>query len=121
VLLRVIKSIKRSVLSVDPREVELRKRGFHVSSIENQTRLESIGQSFLKGYHLFLKDDDIESSVKSLATEQPNYRGFCIEGAAMAIWLLDALSMFNRSRWDAFYDLVSPTQPYMGASRFLVS
>lgn len=31
----------------------------------------------------------------------------------MAIWLLDALSVFNRSRWDTFYDLVSPTQPYI--------
>ena len=112
-LLQAVKSLKKHALSVDNSEVDLCARGFHHSSNAKRIHLETVGRSFLKGYHLFLTDHGIETSFKQLANEPSNYRGFCIEGAAMAVWLLDSLSVFNRSRWGRFYAQAYTTQPYI--------
>jgi hypothetical protein len=60
-------------------------------------RLESIGESFLHGYHAALRDAD----APALRVD-PELQGFAFEGAAMALTLLDHMIPVNRVRFRRF-------------------
>ncbi|MEI8214039.1 MAG: DUF1702 family protein [Planctomycetota bacterium] len=107
------KWLRTLALTVPQHEVLLERRGFSAKSLDTQYRLESIGLSFLDGYHAALNDKGANAIIETLEAYPSANRGFAYEGAAMATWLLDALSPFRVGRWKAFMDLASPTQPYI--------
>ena len=72
-----------------------------------------IGLSFLDGYHQVLREPDPQALCRQLHSVEPNYQGFAVEGAAMATWLLDALSLFRRHRWETFFGNVAASHPYV--------
>lgn len=88
------------MLRIKNTEVSFETRGFEPSRM--QAHLQSVGASFLIGYHLAL--DDASHLQDRLVSEDtpPMYRGFVFEGAAMALAIADALSIPKQSQWKTF-------------------
>ena len=107
------KRIKSRALSVSTDEVRLERRRIDPKNAAAKEQLENVGVAFLEGYHCALKDLDARDLVYSLEQGPARLRGFSYEGAAMAIWLLDATSIFSKHRWERFYSLASISQPYI--------
>ncbi|MFN7733044.1 MAG: DUF1702 family protein [Pirellula sp.] len=107
------KWLRTRALSVPLQEVLLERRGFVAKDAASATRLEGIGASFLAGYHTALADEGTEPLQISLDDYPDEQRGFAYEGAAMALWILDALSPLSRHRWTTFIALAAPSQPYI--------
>ena len=107
------KRIKSRALSVSTDEVRLERRRIDPKNPAAKEQLENVGLAFLEGYHCALKDLDARDLVYSLEQGPARLRGFSYEGAAMAIWLLDATSIFSKHRWERFYSLASISQPYI--------
>lgn len=102
----------RRLLTIDPSEIHVETRGIRPSSDAAQRRIETIGRSFLAGYHAILAHDGAPIPIDRLDSIAPDDRGFAYEGAAMAAWLLDALS-FRGGRWDALWRAAGTTHPYV--------
>ncbi|MGC2695100.1 MAG: DUF1702 family protein [Candidatus Angelobacter sp.] len=86
-------SLLRSFLTIPPREVEISQRGFSCSDPCVQTRLENIGRVFLKGYHAAIDHKNQLALAESLDQIESEDRGFAFEGAAMALTLLDGITL----------------------------
>ena len=107
------KRIKSRALSVSADEVRLERRRIEPKNPAAKKQLENVGLAFLDGYHCALKDNNARELVDELEKRPARLRGFSYEGAAMAIWLLDATSIFSKHRWERFYSLASISQPYI--------
>jgi hypothetical protein len=81
------------LLSISDREVDCERRGFAVPSNARRARLEEVGRSFLRGYHNALSAKTAQALIKMNDTLDPLFRGFAHEGSAMALTLLDVLSI----------------------------
>jgi hypothetical protein len=84
-------------LTIPIDETRVARRGFHVDDPAVQRRLESIGESFLHGYHAVLRNAD----APALRID-PELQGFAFEGAAMALTLLDHMLPLNGGRFRRF-------------------
>ena len=84
------------LLKIDLREADFARRGFHCSRPEVRERLEYVGNTFLGGYHAVLQARNDAELVDKLETVEPLYRGFAYEGAAMALALLDGITLRGR-------------------------
>ena len=84
------------LFTISPREIDFRRRGFPDRPL--RPRLETIGRSFLEGYHAALADPDAASVMARVETLPPDLQGFAAEGAGMALALRGALSPRRRSR-----------------------
>jgi hypothetical protein len=80
-------------LNISSREVKFERRGFVCSNPAVQARLENIGRVFLQGYHAALQETDQSVLVQNLNQVDQDRRGFAYEGAAMALTLLDGISL----------------------------
>jgi enediyne biosynthesis protein E3 len=87
---------------IDPREVQVIRRGFVCTKPEIRERLEYIASVFLEGYHLALKTRDLRKLSEQLMRVEGEYQGFAYEGAAMALTLLDGISSPRKQRWSSF-------------------
>jgi len=87
----------QSFLRINEREATFARRGFACRNPEVQDRLEHVGRTFLRGYQaaLFEADRDDDQTALSRRLDEINleFRGFAYEGAAMALFLDDALSV----------------------------
>ncbi|MGO4880628.1 MAG: DUF1702 family protein [Bryobacteraceae bacterium] len=92
----------RRLLSIPEAETAVSRRGFHVRDAAVQVRLESIGLTFLHGYHAALRDAGGAALAERLRAVVPELQGFAFEGAAMALTLLDHLLPVKRGRFDGF-------------------
>ena len=79
------------LLRIDPREVEVDRRGFFCPNPVVRSRLEHVGRIFLEGYHKGLAAPNASVLREQLEQMENEYRGFAYEGAAMALTLRDAL------------------------------
>lgn len=90
-------SFLQSFLEIDEREATFARRGFVCGNPEAQDRLEQVGRTFLRGYHAALFEeghgDDQTALAQRLDENHLEFRGFAYEGAAMALFLDDALSL----------------------------
>lgn len=94
----VTNRIAQILFSVNPKEVELTTRGFVCSNKQMTTHLETIGKSFLTGYH----DAIIDKKVFYESHLSPTYMGFAYEGAAMGFALRDLMGFNNYKRIHQF-------------------
>jgi hypothetical protein len=78
-----------------------------------QQRLETIGQTFLSGYHTALRDEGAAALARDLRSIGPELQGFAFEGAAMALTLLDGLLPGMGGRLRIFLDGEGAAHPYM--------
>ena len=90
------------ILGIPDREALVSRRGFHVRDPAVEERLESIGRTFLRGYHAALPDQGGAALARSLGAIDAELQGFAFEGAAMALTLLDHLMPVNRGRFHRF-------------------
>ncbi len=110
---RIGGAILKCLLGINSDEVTLARRGFAARSDAARQHLETIGRTFLLGYHAALQEgrpadlDDHLRHVDSL------YRGFAYEGAAMALALLDNMFPIGRSRWNGFLTGPGAVHQYM--------
>ena len=77
------------LLTIPVEETRVSRRGFHVCDAAVAERLESIGETFLRGYHAALSEKGGAALGASLQAVDAERRGFAFEGAAMALTLLD--------------------------------
>jgi hypothetical protein len=104
--------IKR-MLSIPAEETRVSRRGFHVRDTAVQLRLESIGLTFLRGYHAALEDRGCADLARSLRAVDGELRGFAFEGAAMALTLLDHMIPIHRGRFNRFLHGEGAPHSYM--------
>eukprot|EP00456_Euglypha_rotunda_P007283 TRINITY_DN1128_c0_g1_i4.p1 TRINITY_DN1128_c0_g1~~TRINITY_DN1128_c0_g1_i4.p1 ORF type:complete len:319 (+),score=12.28 TRINITY_DN1128_c0_g1_i4:2412-3368(+) len=102
-------SVLSRILSIAPAEVSCERRGFLPVSLEAHRHIENIGHAFLVGYNAGLRGNEaaIPGQVETM------YSGFAFEGAAMAIWLLDRLSLTQTTRWEQFLLGLGRDHPYV--------
>jgi hypothetical protein len=91
--------------------VSFARRGFTWKDPAARHRLELIGSAFLDGYHAALDDDRPDSLAHRLTAVDLERRGFAFEGAAMALVLVDRLTPWRASRFEAF--LAGPGSPHI--------
>jgi len=109
----MLRAIRRRLLGIDPREVMLVRRGVTAVDSRAGARLEQIGETFVSGYHAALESADDSELAQRLEAVERERRGFAYEGAAMALYLLDALTPWNRSRWQRFVNGPGNAHAYM--------
>lgn len=95
-------------MSVD--ETRFDRRGFQCADAHARARLETIGATFLEGYHAALVEPHAARLARALEAVEIELRGFAFEGAAMGLTLLDALTPWRRNRWATL--LAGPGEPY---------
>jgi len=106
-------SLTNRLLSIPVEETRVSRRGFHVRDAAVGQRLESIGQTFLRGYHAALPDQGGAALARSLGAIDIDLQGFAFEGAAMALTLLDHLLPVHRGRFHRFLNGEGAPHLYM--------
>jgi enediyne biosynthesis protein E3 len=112
-LLRHITRIGNQWLAIPLIDVTFGKRGFQRADPRKQEHLEMIGASFVHGYNLGLKIEDVGSLCNELDRVKREERGFCYEGAAMSLALTDHLWHPRLSRWRQLYEGGGARHKYM--------
>lgn len=102
--------LTRALFAIPSSEVRVDRRGFQVGAPETRSRLESIGEAFVAGYHAALEESRPAPLARRLDGLDRERVGFSYEGAAMALALVDAMIPWRRSRWRAFLD--GPGEPH---------
>lgn len=97
-------SLFHRMLQIPPEEALVSRRGFHVKDQAVEARLDTVGRTFLHGYHLALRDEGDEALARDLrASVEPELQGFAFEGAGMSLVLMDRLSPRKRGRFESFW------------------
>jgi enediyne biosynthesis protein E3 len=91
-------------LSISLIEVTFEKRGFQCTDAKKREHLEGIGASFVHGYNLGLKIENVDDLCVALNKVKREERGFSYEGAAMSLALTDHLWRPRHSRWRQLYE-----------------
>lgn len=105
--------IRNRLLSISESEILFETRGFGHGSDTARIQLEGVGRAFLKGYHEALRAPCVAVLCKRLEAFDSDLHGFAIEGAAMATWLLDSLSVSRQDRWGELLECVADRHPYV--------
>lgn len=83
-------------LRLSPLEATFARRGFPIGDQHNQARLETIGKTFLYGYHAALDDQGLSTLKQRLEQVEPQLQGFAFEGAGMGLAILDQITPWKR-------------------------
>jgi enediyne biosynthesis protein E3 len=102
--------LRSAVLGISPSHATFRKRGFTPAGGAAQAHLEKIGCTFIGGYNMALKVQNLTDLSNALNSTDREFRGFAFEGAAMALTILDHLSLRSASRFERF--LHGPGEPH---------
>lgn len=89
-------------LRLSPLEATFARRGFPIGDTQNQARLETIGKTFLHGYHAALNDQGLGQLKQQLEQIEPQLQGFAFEGAGMGLTILDQITPWKSQRVQTF-------------------
>ena len=106
-------SIAKCLFGISPRETGFERRGFRGGDGGARERTETVGRTFVEGYHAALQNDDPEELVPRLERVAPEFRGFAYEGAAMGLGVLDRVTPWKRSRVRSFLGRAGDAHTYM--------
>jgi len=95
-------SLRRRVLRLDRATAHAMLRGVLASPSPRVETLERIVDAVVDGYQAALDDEGADPLAERLDLQDARWRGFAYEGAGMALWLLDSLSLPRGSRWRSF-------------------
>jgi len=101
------------LLKVSYDEVKVDVRGFYSKSLLDNQHLESIGSSFLDGYHDSLTSKSLTSLCKTLDQKENIYSGFAYEGAAMGLVITDFFRFKSNRRFYHFLQNEGSHHAYM--------
>ena len=105
--------LRKFFFGLSPEEASFARRGFRVAETGAQERLEKIGQTFIKGYNAALENDLPSQLAPRLNAIENELRGFAFEGAAMALTLLDCVSLGKGNRLRDFLTGAGKAHLYM--------
>jgi hypothetical protein len=105
--------LRKFILGISPVETKIARRGFAVSDTDVQQRLETIGQTFVQGYHAALVHSEPLALAACLNQIENELRGFAHEGAAMGLTILDILSPWSKQRLQNFLNGPGRSHAYM--------
>ncbi len=103
----------RRVFGIPLTETRADRRGFRGGDATARRRFETIGETFVEGYHAALETGGGENLVARLDGGAIERRGFAYEGAAMALFVLDTLTPWRRDRWRSFLAGAGNQHAYM--------
>ncbi len=106
-------SLREIVLGISPDEASFARRKFHSKDEDARRYLETVGRTFIDGYHAALRDTDPRRLSSKLDQTRTELSGFAYEGAAMALTLLDCLTPWNRGRLARFLREAADDHIYM--------
>jgi len=106
----MIGQLRRRLFGIAPEETSIARRGFTVSDPVVQSRLETIGQAFVHGYHAALVQPHPAALTAELNKLDLELCGFAYEGAGMGLALLDLLAPWPSRYLLSF--LHGPGQPH---------
>lgn len=106
-------AILQKLLSISPAEASFARRKFHFVCASARQRLEHVGETFLRGYHLALADYETDLLAEQLSGTELEFRGFAFEGAAMGLDILDQLQPWKAPRIDEFLRGAGRAHVYM--------
>src|SRR6185369_15102276 len=104
---------RRRFLGLSPVEATFAKRGFLASEEKARRHLETIGITFLSGYHAALEETRFVTLAQRLSRVDSDLRGFAFEGAAMGLALLDSFTPWRKDRWRTFTERFAEPHVYM--------
>ncbi len=105
--------LQRILFGISPDATRFERRGFRGGDPVARQRFETIGATFVAGYHAGLETGPSEQLVARLEAVEPERRGFAYEGAGMALLLLDTLLPWRRDRWQTFLAGAGSRHAYM--------
>ena len=108
-----MRRVLQSVLALSSDEASFNRRGFHAGDRVVRERLENIGRAFISGYNQALHIDELDALAQQLELTELELRGFAFEGAAMALTLLDSISLRKHKRLRRFLDGPAANHSYM--------
>lgn len=82
----------RRLLRLSLEQALFQARGFAAADPSRQLALETIGQTFIRGYNAALAARNAEAVLPFINSVSQPVRGFAVEGAAMGAGIADALS-----------------------------
>jgi hypothetical protein len=106
-----LSAARLAIFGISPREADFSTRGFRAAPPERRVRLETVGRSFIAGYNAAIATADGEAAIAGLPEYPEALRGFVVEGAAMALALLDLVTPWRRRGFAGF--VAGPAQPYV--------
>jgi enediyne biosynthesis protein E3 len=99
----LLHKIRNRLMRISPDETKFETRGFTASSDQQREYLESIGDTFVFGYHAALQIPEVNALASYMEEHVPNDMiGFAYEGAAMAIALTDFMKFKRKGNFQAF-------------------
>lgn len=105
--------LRQRLFGIQAGETSFERRGFRGGTPALRRQLETVGASFVHGYHAALADSRPAGLVPRLAATPEAFRGFAYEGAAMGLALLDWLTPWRRPRIHQFLRGAGHAHAYM--------
>lgn len=102
-----------TLLGLSSREVDFERRRFPAARPLLRAHLERAGAAFVDGYNAALQVPDVGELAAELARFDGDLTGFAHEGASMALALLDLLTPWKASRWQALVDRAGDRHIYL--------
>src|SRR5688572_21480104 len=93
-----LSNIPALLFTLPPQDATFEKLGFVWSSEEARAQLERVAQTFVGGYNSMLRTKDIQQLVAEFDSVPAEFRGFAVEGAGMAAYLVDSMRIFGGGR-----------------------
>lgn len=94
-------------LKVSYKNVLFSVRGFYEKNPTVVKHLETVGTSFLNGYHSSFETPEIQVLKSKLDTLEDTYKGFSFEGASMGLTLMDFFAWNNFKNIKAFLNIAA--------------
>lgn len=101
------------LLRISLEEASFARRGFPAASAAAREHLENVGRCFLRGYNEGLAAHHPSELIDRLDLVEPVNRGFALEGAAMALAILDYITPWHHERFDQLLLECAEQHPYM--------
>jgi hypothetical protein len=108
-----IGDIRQRLFGISPEEAMFARRRFRQGDADLRQHLERIGKTFIQGYQLALKRDELDDLATELNRIENGLRGFAYEGAGMGLALLDQLLPWGQNRLGKFLDGAGANHLYM--------
>ncbi|MDB5035307.1 MAG: hypothetical protein JWQ98_2548 [Chlorobi bacterium] len=108
-----MRRLRTRLFGLSPDEATFERRGFPACGEHQRRRLETIGRTFLTGYHAALDARDSTDLRRRLDGVELELRGFAFEGAGMALGMMDMLLPWRRDRWRSFAESEGQAHIYM--------
>ncbi len=105
--------LRKRIFGMSFEEVSWARRGFRGGEAGARLRLEQCAATFLTGYHAALEEGEADALPLRLSAVGIELRGFAFEGAAMGLALLDQLTPWRKSRWQALFEGAGAPHAYM--------